>query len=88
LREVLPLLRDARQRGVDIIAFIRSNRDPVMHRPENQAWVEQLQAVTSRTIRYHDMHQKIVIIDERVAWLGSLNTLSLPPPNTRDHAAP
>ena len=47
-----------------------------MHRPENQAWVEQLQAVASRTIRYHDMHQKIVIIDERVAWLGSLNTLS------------
>ena len=88
LREVLPLLRDARQRGVDIIAFIRSNRDPVMHRPENQAWVKQLQAVASRTIRYHDMHQKIVIIDERVAWLGSLNTLSLPPPNTRDHAAP
>jgi phosphatidylserine/phosphatidylglycerophosphate/cardiolipin synthase-like enzyme len=76
LREVLPLLRDARQRGVDVIAFIRSNRDAVMRRPENQAWIRQLQAVASRTIRYHDMHQKIVIIDQRVAWLGSLNTLS------------
>jgi AAA domain/PLD-like domain len=76
LREVLPLLRDARQRGVEITAFIRSDRDALMRRPENQAWIQQLKSVVSRTIRYHDMHQKIVIIDQRVAWLGSLNTLS------------
>ena len=38
--------------------------------------VPKLKAVTSPTIRYHEMHQRIVVIDRSLTWFGSLNTLS------------
>jgi hypothetical protein len=76
LGEVLPLLRDAVQRGVNVTVFVRGDHDQTMRHPTAQAWLRRLTETVPRVVRVHDMHQKIVIIDERVVFQGSLNRLS------------
>jgi phosphatidylserine/phosphatidylglycerophosphate/cardiolipin synthase-like enzyme len=61
---------------VRLTAFIRTERDFIERKTANMAWVSELKAVASRLIRYHQMHQKLVIIDRQLTWIGSLNTLS------------
>lgn len=41
-----------------------------------ERWLRELQGVVHRVVRYHNMHQKIVVVDERVTLIGSLNVLS------------
>jgi len=76
LGEVLPLLQDAVQRGVDMTVFVRGDHDQTMRHPTARAWLRRLTETVPRVVRVHDMHQKIVIIDERVVFQGSLNPLS------------
>jgi hypothetical protein len=76
LGEVLPLLQDAVQRGVDVTVFVRGDHDQTMRHPTARAWLRRLTEAVPRVVRVHDMHQKIVVIDERVVFQGSLNALS------------
>jgi len=76
LGEILPLLHDAVRRGVSVTAFVRTDRDSLMRLPPSQAWLEQLRAALPRVIQYHKMHQKIMVIDDHLALLGSLNIFS------------
>lgn len=76
LGEVLPLLQDAVQRGVKVTVLVRGDHDQTMRHPTAQAWLQRLTEAVPRVVRVHDMHQKIVIIDERVVFQGSLNPLS------------
>ncbi len=76
LATVLPLLEAARNRGVRLCVFVRSDRDPLMADPLSQRMLRQLLDIVPNTVRYYKMHQKIVIIDERVTLLGSLNVFS------------
>jgi hypothetical protein len=39
----------------------------------------ELEAVADTLVEIKDMHQKILVIDERLCFLGSLNTLSHAP---------
>lgn len=76
VRSILPLLRDATQRGVRVAVFIRDDSDQIQARPDNQSLIADLQAVVDTVIRVNVMHQKIVVIDEQTVMIGSLNALS------------
>ncbi|MGW7082197.1 AAA domain-containing protein [Streptomyces sp. NPDC054871] len=76
VRRILPLLRDAVERGVRVTVFIRDDTDQIQARPDNQNLVADLQAVVHTVIRVNVMHQKIVVIDEQTVMIGSLNALS------------
>ncbi|MFI7007544.1 AAA domain-containing protein [Streptomyces sp. NPDC050145] len=76
VRSILPLLRDAAQRGVRVTVFIRDDTDQVQGRSANQSLIADLQAVVDTVIRVNVMHQKIVVIDEQTVMIGSLNALS------------
>jgi phosphatidylserine/phosphatidylglycerophosphate/cardiolipin synthase-like enzyme len=76
LKEILPLLQAAVQRGVEVVLFIRTDRDELMQQPSAQTWLQQVQQAVPRMVRYHKMHQKILVVDEQVTLLGSLNVLS------------
>ena len=76
LAQVLPLLEAAVGRGVTVTVFVRTDRDTLMRKESFQAWLRRLRATASRVIRYHDMHQKLVVIDEQLVLQGSLNVLS------------
>lgn len=76
VRGILPLLRDAAQRGVRITVFLRDDTDQIQSRPVNQALIADLRAVVDTVVPVNVMHQKIVVIDERTVMIGSLNALS------------
>ncbi|MEV2191324.1 AAA domain-containing protein [Streptomyces phaeochromogenes] len=76
VRGILPLLRDAVERGARVTVFIRDDTDQIQARPGNQNLIADLQAVVHTVIRVNVMHQKIVVIDEQTVMIGSLNTLS------------
>ncbi|MGW1196380.1 AAA domain-containing protein [Streptomyces sp. NPDC002536] len=76
VRSILPLLRDAAQRGVRITVFLRDDTDQIQSRPINQALIADLRAVVDTVVPVNVMHQKIVVIDERTVMIGSLNALS------------
>ena len=76
LGKVLPLLRDARSRGVRVTVFAPGPDDERMARPAAQAWAAELGAAATRVVRWHGLHQELLVIDGRIAWLGGLNTLS------------
>lgn len=80
--DVLPHLVAARDRGVRLVVFVSDARDNELHKdPEKQAqrqgWFADLENSVSVVVRIKMMHQKILIIDEKITFLGSLNTLSL-----------
>jgi hypothetical protein len=76
VRSILPLLRDAAQRGVRVMVFIRDDTDQIQSKPTNQDLIADLRAVVHTIVPVNVMHQKVVVIDERTVMLGSLNTLS------------
>ncbi len=76
VRSILPLLREAVQRGVRVTVFIRDDTDQVQNTPKNQALIADLHAVVHTVVPVNVMHQKIVVIDEHTVMIGSLNTLS------------
>ncbi|MFF2538577.1 AAA domain-containing protein [Streptomyces cyaneofuscatus] len=76
VRGILPLLREAAERGVRVNVFIRDDTDQIQQRPLNQSLIADLRAVVHTVVPVNVMHQKIAVIDERTVMIGSLNTLS------------
>ncbi len=76
VRGILPLLREAADRGVRVTVFIRDDTDQIQARPDNQSLIADLRAVVHTVVPVNVMHQKIAVIDERTVMIGSLNTLS------------
>ncbi|WP_431983087.1 AAA domain-containing protein [Streptomyces qinglanensis] len=76
VRSILPLLRDAVDRGVRVTVFIRDDTDQLQARPANQTLIADLRSIVHTVVPVHVMHQKIAVIDERTVLIGSLNTLS------------
>ncbi|MFC0600199.1 AAA domain-containing protein [Streptomyces palmae] len=82
--EVLPRLDDARRRGVRIHLFVTNESDSLLQgqlaNPATAAdaarRLPELKAVADTVVEIRDMHQKILVIDEQLCFLGSLNTLS------------
>ena len=73
---LLPVLTDAVARSVAVRLFVRDPSDNLQGSPSNQAYLAQLRAVLPTVVEVYEMHQKIVVIDERLVLLGSLNALS------------
>lgn len=76
MRTLLDTLAAAVQRGVWVVTFVRGVKDQMQGRPAFQGNAAALRAVGVHVIEYHDMHQKIVVIDRRTTMIGSLNALS------------
>ncbi|MFF4664204.1 AAA domain-containing protein [Streptomyces sp. NPDC001282] len=76
LRSLLPELQAAAERGVRINVFIRDDTDKLQKQEKNQALITQLRRVVDTVVPMHEMHQKIVVVDEQTVLLGSLNPLS------------
>ncbi|HLL66452.1 MAG TPA: AAA domain-containing protein [Micromonosporaceae bacterium] len=76
MRSVLPVLADAVRRGVTVVVFVRDPSDTGQKGAISQEYVDQLRQVATTVVEVHTMHQKIVVIDERLVLLGSLNVLS------------
>ncbi|MEU3992283.1 AAA domain-containing protein [Streptomyces platensis] len=76
IRSLLPELRAAADRGVEIRVFIRDDTDQLQRKDTSQALIADLRSVAHTVIPMHVMHQKIAVIDERTVMLGSLNVLS------------
>ncbi|WP_051798889.1 AAA domain-containing protein [Catenuloplanes japonicus] len=76
VRTILPMLRDAVDRGVHVTLFVRDESDQVQRKPEHQTFLSDLRSVLHTVVEVNVMHQKIVVIDEQVVLLGSLNVLS------------
>lgn len=75
-KNFLPLIADAVRRGVDTHVYIRTERDKILMRDTNRAWVEKLIATGARVIRAEMEHKKVVVLDEQTVLLGSHNPLS------------
>lgn len=82
IRSLLPELRSAADRGVNITVFIRDDTDQLQRKDSSQSLIADLRAVARTVVPMHVMHQKIAVIDERTVMLGSLNALSQS--NTRE----
>ncbi len=76
VKSLLPVLTDAVGRGVRVSLFVRDPGDPLQGRPEHQQYLADLRAVLNAVVEINVMHQKIVVIDEKIVLLGSLNVLS------------
>ncbi|MFC1443136.1 AAA domain-containing protein [Streptacidiphilus sp. N1-10] len=82
--KVLPHLERARNRGVRIHLFVTDDNDSLvqgqLNNPATAAdaatRLPALETVADTLVHIKQMHQKILVIDERIAFLGSLNTLS------------
>lgn len=83
---LLPHLQQATGRGVQTTVFVVGDRDPLVRHSLNNkapqradafaALLPTLKAAVSQVVHVHDMHQKIMVIDEHTVFLGSVNTLS------------
>ena len=69
------VLAGAVDRGIKVTLFVRDPSDSVQGRPEQQQCLAELRALVN-VVEVNLMHQKIVVVDENVVLLGSLNTLS------------
>ncbi|MEV0129020.1 AAA domain-containing protein [Dactylosporangium sp. NPDC050688] len=76
VRSLLPLLADAKVRGVSTVIFVRDPRDDLQRKVESQKHLADLRRAVDVVVEMNVMHQKIVVIDEEVVLLGSLNVLS------------
>ncbi|MDV9198758.1 AAA domain-containing protein [Streptomyces sp. Wh19] len=86
LWDVLPHLNAARLRGVRVVVFVVEDSDEGLQRQRRHPnavtaadaarRLPELQAGVGQVVRIRTMHQKILVVDERTTFLGSLNTLS------------
>ncbi|WP_280335903.1 AAA domain-containing protein [Nocardia wallacei] len=74
IRTLLPVLTAAAGRGVRIVVFVRDPADQLQQKFKDL--VDDLAAIVDSVVCVHQMHQKIVVIDNRLVILGSLNPLS------------
>lgn len=71
---ILPLLRGAVERGVRVNVFTRPERQQPCDSLRER--LKELRTVATRVVVYHNMHQKLVIVDQSITMVGSLNMLS------------
>ncbi len=76
VRTLLPLLKAAVDRGVRITVFVRDPSDSLQQKRHFAEALAALRAVVPNLIEVHQTHEKIVVIDDHIVMLGSLNTLS------------
>lgn len=76
VRTLLPVLQDAVQRGVRVTVFVRDHSDPLQRKPQLAAALAELRAVVPQVVEVNVAHQKVVVIDDYIVLLGSLNVLS------------
>jgi AAA domain/PLD-like domain len=74
--ELLPALRAARDRGVRVTVFARTDDDHLMRGELAQRELARLRDAVTLVVQAHGMHQKVVVVDTRTVMYGSLNTLS------------
>jgi hypothetical protein len=69
--------RAMKGRGIDIRVYTRP-RSQQSGEMANQAGtvIDQLRSIGGTVVERHSMHQKVAIIDDAIAWEGSLNILS------------
>jgi hypothetical protein len=82
--QVIPSIRAAVQRGVDVRVFIRPDTDRNMATPAAQRRLPDLFGSGATIIRSDHEHRKIVVIDRQTVLLGSVNALSNTPGTTRE----
>jgi hypothetical protein len=83
-RIVVPLIVAAVRRGVDVRVFIRPDTDRNMASTWAQRQLSGLRDSGATVIRSDHEHRKIVVVDQEVVLLGSLNVLSNSPGKTRE----
>jgi phospholipase D-like protein len=79
LGQVLPHLRAAVERGVDVYVFTKAPEPPDRRKSElasYRAMEDQLASAGVTVIHKPRMHEKLVFVDGDIAWTGSLNVLS------------
>lgn len=76
VRAILPALKEAVARGVRVTVFVRDPSDSLQQKERFADCLAELRSIVPAVIEVNDMHQKIVVIDERLVMLGSLNVLS------------
>ncbi|WP_198167003.1 AAA domain-containing protein [Microbispora sp. ATCC PTA-5024] len=76
VRTILPALKEAVARGVRVTVFVRDPSDSMQQKQSFADCLAELRAIVPAVIEVNVMHQKIVVIDERLVMLGSLNVLS------------
>lgn len=81
-RHVVPLIQQTVDRGVDVRVFLRPDDDHNMAKDWAQRELPGLYESGATVIRSQHEHRKIVVIDERIVLLGSLNVLSSSVRNT------
>jgi hypothetical protein len=74
--DMLPELRLARDRGIRVTVFVRTDDDWQMSKPRAQQELQRLREAVTKVVQMQRMHQKIVVLDRRTVMYGSLNTLS------------
>ncbi|MHA6758917.1 AAA domain-containing protein [Streptacidiphilus sp. PAMC 29251] len=74
VHSLLPVLKRAVDRGVRVTVFVRDPTDNLQRK--NPQYVTQLREIVPTVVPVNVMHQKIVVIDERITLIGSLNPLS------------
>jgi hypothetical protein len=76
VESLLPALADVRAHDVPVRVFVRDDNDTLQKKPEFQRYLTALRSVVSSVVAVNMMHQKIIVIDERVVLIGSQNVLS------------
>lgn len=71
--QILPHLRDAADRGVDVIVVILPLSDVNRHLRQRHS---ELAAQIPHVVFLHKEHQKIIVIDRRLTFIGSMNVLA------------
>ncbi|URM95113.1 phospholipase D family protein [Actinomadura madurae] len=74
-REFLPVLSAAARRGVDVRVVILPEWDLRWSRNFGP-FAEEVVKWLDHVVHMRDQHQKILVIDERLVFLGSMNVLS------------
>lgn len=74
LNDVLPSLRAATARGVDVHVFVSEGDDRLIQR--FAADLPRLRGAVSSLVHIRSMHEKLLVVDDETVFVGSLNTLS------------
>lgn len=77
LKQLLPIFKEAVAKGkrIKIVTKTLANRS-ADKRDDYRRWETQLRDI-GVTIQYkNDMHEKLILVDSNIVWIGSLNVLS------------
>jgi len=69
--------RAMRERGIEIRIYTKPRNQQIGEMAKQaDIVIEQLRGIGAKVIEHHKMHQKVAILDNTIAWEGSLNILS------------